>query len=312
MTNPVVSTRQLDASGIDLPNTMQMIGIYGSDPTHRWGPGRTWFAKAVLTPTGPGTMRLRWDTEGRVTAEAWGEGAEWLLDRAPRWTGIDDDLTGFDPTLHPKVHRWWREHDGLRLAASGVVWQELGLVLCGQRVSTDEAAKSWGRMCHTWGEPAPGPCDLVLPPDPAVIARLSYVDLHRCNIERRRADAILLAAKRANRLEEAATMAAPDALERLSALPGLGAWTATSTVIACHGDPDTLVLRDYGMPTMVNYAFTGEAQRLPPDEGGDEVMCEHLEPWRGHRQRIIRLLFAAGVTAPRRGPRQRNPDIRRL
>ena len=107
-------------------------------------------------------------------------------------------------------------------------------------------------------------------------------------------------------------MAAPDALERLSALPGLGAWTATSTVIACHGDPDTLVLRDYGMPTMVNYAFTGEAQRLPPDEGGDEVMCEHLEPWRGHRQRIIRLLFAAGVTAPRRGPRQRNPDIRRL
>ncbi|MEP6298455.1 MAG: hypothetical protein ABJ382_14100, partial [Ilumatobacter sp.] len=70
--------------------------------------------------------------------------------------------------------------------------------------------------------------------------------------------------------------------------------------------------RDYGMPTLVNYAFTGDATHLDPDRGGDDVMCAHLEPWRGHRQRIIRLLHAAGISAPRRGPRQRNPDIRHL
>jgi hypothetical protein len=32
-------------------------------------------------------------------------------------------------------------------------------------------------------------------------------------------------------------------------------------------------------------------------------MLELLEPYRGHRGRVIRLLEAAGITAPRYGPR---------
>jgi 3-methyladenine DNA glycosylase/8-oxoguanine DNA glycosylase len=302
--------RTLQVGHIDLSNTLQMIGIYGADPTFRKGRGH--FAKAVLTPGGAGTLRLSWTGDGTVDAEAWGDGADWLLDRSPHWVGLTDDVSGFDPSPNRRVHDLWRRHPGLRLAASGVIWQELVLVLLGQRVTTEEAAKSWNRMCRTWGEPAPGPCDLLLPPEPSTIAALSYVDLHRINVERRRADAILLAAKRANRLEEAATMSTTEALVRLSALPGFGSWTATATVLASHGDPDTVLLRDYGMPTLVNYACTGDATRLDPDRGGDEIMLGHLEPWRGHRQRIIRLLFAAGISAPRRGPRQRNPDIRRL
>ena len=54
------------------------------------------------------------------------------------------------------------------------------------------------------------------------------------------------------------------------------------------------MLRDYWLPTMVNYAFTGNAKRMPADEGGDELMCAHLAPWAGHRQRIVRLLSSSG------------------
>lgn len=303
-------SRRLRAPGIDLSTTLQMIGIYRNDPTHTTSAQR--FAKAVLTPEGPGTMRLTWDNSGSVTAEAWGDGAEWLLDRAPHWTGLNDDLTGFDPTLHPRIEQLWRAHSTTRLAAAGVIWQELVLVLLGQRVTAEEASKSWNRMCRTWGERAPGPCELVLPPSPEVVAKLSYVDLHGVNVERRRAEAILLAAKRANRLEEAAAMSVDDALTRLSVLPGLGMWTATATVLASHGASDVLVLRDYGLPTLVNFAFTGDAKRLDPDRGGDEIMLGHLAPWAGHRQRIVRLLYVAGVVVPRRAPRAFNPDIRRL
>ncbi len=303
-------SRTLHTGEIDLVNTLQMIGIYGADPTFRKGRGH--FAKAVLTPDGAGTLRLTWSGDGVVLVEAWGAGADWLVERSPHWVGLADDVSGFDPTLNARVAELWHRHPGLRLAASGVVWQELVLVLLGQRVTTEEAAKSWNRMCRTWGEPAPGPCDLILPPEPSVVAGLHYTDLHGINVERRRAEAILLAAKRANRLEEAATMSIEDATTRLSALPGLGIWTATATTLASHGHPDTVLLRDYGMPTLVNYAFTGDATHLDPDRGGDEIMCAHLEPWRGHRQRIIRLLHAAGISAPRRGARQRNPDIRRL
>ena len=310
MTAETSATRTLQAGGIDLPTTLQMIGIYRADPTfHKTNRE---FSKAILTPEGPGTMRLRWDATGEVVAEAWGSGAAWLLDRAPHWIGLHDDPSGFDPTSNRRVHELWRRHGNLRLPASGVIWQEIALVLLGQRVTTQEAAKAWNRMCRTWGEPAPGPLGLILPPTPAVMASLSYHDLHGINVERRRADAVLTAARRANRLEEAADMEVGDAITRLSALPGLGVWTATATVLASHGDPDVILLRDYGMPTLVNYAFTGDARHLDPDAGGDEIMCAHLEPWRGHRQRVIRLLYAAGITAPRRGPRAVNPDIRRL
>ncbi len=302
--------RVLQTGDIDLRATLKPLGVYSRDPTTRWTSSS--FAKTALTPEGPGTMLLSWDGRGATTAEAWGSGGAWLLDRAPHWVGLHDDLEGFDPMIHPRIAELAGRHSGIRLAAAGVIWQELLLVLLGQRVTTEEAVKSWERMVYTWGEPAPGPFELRLPPTSAAVASANYTDLHRFNVERRRADAILLAARRASRLEEAATMTAAEARVRLSALPGLGLWTATSVITSSHGDPDTIVLRDYGLPTMVNHAFTGDARRLPADEGGDEIMCRHLAPWTGHRQRIVRLLLTAGVSVPRHGPRARNPDIRRL
>jgi 3-methyladenine DNA glycosylase/8-oxoguanine DNA glycosylase len=302
--------RVLQCGGIDLRSTLRPIGTYSLDPTTCWT--ATSFTKAVLTPDGPGTMRLTWDRSGTTTAQAWGSGSDWLVDRAPHWVGLHDDVAGFDPTGHPTIAEWARRHAGIRLPAAGVVWQELLLVLLGQRVTTEEAVRSWARMVYAWGDVAPGPCELRLPPTPDVVASKTYVDLHRFNVERRRADAILLAARRAKRLEEAATMLPADARVRLSALPGLGSWTATSVITATHGDPDTVVLRDYWLPTLVNYAFTGDARRLSADDGGDEIMSRHLAPWAGHRQRVVRLLYAAGVSVPRRGPRSFNPDIRRL
>jgi 3-methyladenine DNA glycosylase/8-oxoguanine DNA glycosylase len=307
-------TARFDVGDLAVKATLKPLGVYPGDPTHRWEPNA--LTKVVLTPHGVGTARLSWfdsgGPNGYVDVEAWGEGADWLVDQASRWLGMHDDISGFDPTIHPMVHDLWRRHGPLRLAAAGVVWQELLLVLLGQRVTSEEAARSWRRIVDAWGEPAPGPDGLRAPPRPDVIAALSYVDLHRMNVERRRADAILLAARRANRLEEAAAMPAPDALVRLSALPGLGLWTATSTITVSHGDPDTVVLRDYGLPTLVNHAFSGSSARVAPDADGDELMCRHLAPWAGHRQRIVRLLYTAGITPPRRGPRATNPDIRRL
>jgi hypothetical protein len=78
-----------------------MIGIYRNDPTRSTAPTR--FAKAALTPDGPGTICLSWDNSGDVTAEAWGDGAEWLLNRAPHWVGLNDDIAGSDPALHPCI-----------------------------------------------------------------------------------------------------------------------------------------------------------------------------------------------------------------
>jgi hypothetical protein len=41
-------------------------------------------------------------------------------------------------------------------------------------------------------------------------------------------------------------------------------------------------------------------------------MLELLAPWAGQRQRVMRLVEATGVGAPRFGPRFAYPDIRAM
>jgi 3-methyladenine DNA glycosylase/8-oxoguanine DNA glycosylase len=300
-----------EVSGIERSRTVRLGGIdpraalgafspFRSDPACRWWPDA--FARAVHTPSGPGTIRFRWQPSGEVTVTAWGspDAVDRLLGAAPRWLGRHDERAGWDPRAHPRVAELDRRHPGLRLGASGLVWAELVPVVLGQRVTTEDAARAWQRLVTAWGCAAPGPAELGLRlgPAPGQLAARGYAELHRFDVERRRADALLPAAQRADRLEEAAELAPVDALGRLSAVPGLGPWTATSTVAASHGDPDVVVLGDFWMPTLLSYALTGERQRV-----GDDRMLELLAPFAGHRWRVCRLVLADGVRRARRAPR---------
>ena len=93
-------------------------------------------------------------------------------------------------------------------------------------------------------------------------------------------------------------MPRPDALARLRSIPGVGAWTAAETSRVACGDPDALSLGDFHTPSMVAWALAGEAR------ADDARMLELLEPYRGQRARLVRLLEVAGVRAPSFGPRR--------
>jgi 3-methyladenine DNA glycosylase/8-oxoguanine DNA glycosylase len=71
-----------------------------------------------------------------------------------------------------------------------------------------------------------------------------------------------------------------------------------------HGDPDTVSVGDYHLSALVGWALIGR----PVDDDG---MLELLEPWRGHRQRVMRLIEESGFRLPRFGPRARRQDHRR-
>src|SRR5439155_5197043 len=101
----------------------------------------------------------------------------------------------------------------------------------------------------------------------------------------------------ARRLEEALTMPPDAARRRLHALPGMGRWTAAEVALVALGDADAVSVDDYHLPHLVSWALAGEPR------GTDERMLELLEPYRGHRGRVIRLLEASGISAPRFGPR---------
>jgi 3-methyladenine DNA glycosylase/8-oxoguanine DNA glycosylase len=91
--------------------------------------------------------------------------------------------------------------------------------------------------------------------------------------------------------------------QKLRSIHGVGVWTAAETTQRSHGDPDSPSVGDYHLPALVGYALLGK----PVDDDG---MLELLEPYAGHRQRVMRLIEASGVRKPMRGPRMTIQDHR--
>lgn len=279
------------AGRLDLKLTLAPLGRGPHDASARWEGGS--FHWATRTPAGPGTLRLKALPEG-VELEAWGPGAEALLERAPRLLGAADDPSGFAP--QGKLRALQRRFAGLRLCASGAVYEAAVRAVLEQLVSGLEAMRSWNALCRALGEPAPGPVRLHLPPAPAVLAAQPLYAFPPFGVEQKRARALKAVAKAAARLD--APGLSREALRaRLVALPGVGPWTAAQVLHEATGDPDAISVGDYNLKHTVVFAFTGAPR------GTDEEMLELLAPFAGHRARVVRLIFAAGITAPRFGPR---------
>ena len=104
--------------------------------------------------------------------------------------------------------------------------------------------------------------------------------------------------RRAAALAPRLEAAAPDAARRLLAMiPGIGPWTTAEVLRVADGDPDAISVGDYHLPHLVAWLLAGEAR------ADDRRMLELLEPYRGQRGRVQRLLELSGLAAPRRGPR---------
>ena len=280
---------------VDLRLTLGPLRRGSSDPAVRFTAGGVW--RATRTATGPATTHLTTDpTGGSVTMRAWGPGAAEALERLPALVGADDTEEGFAPGPGPvgDLHRRLR---GLRIGRSNAVVAALGPTILEQTVPGPEARRSYARMVRALGEPAPGPGELILPPSPDVLAVTPSWTFHRFGIERKRAETIRRACAHADRLEEAVAMAADDAHRRLTALPRIGRWTAAEVALVALGDADAVSLDDYHLPDQVAWALAREPR------ADDARMLELLEPWRGHRGRVIRLGGAGSGAAPRYGPR---------
>lgn len=266
------------------------------DPTTHISPGQFW--RATYTPDGAGTVHLRW-TDGSLTAEAWGEGAAWLLQQVTAMTGQLDPGHEFTEG-HPVVLAAQRHHGHLRIGASGVLYHELLPVILGQRITAGEAYLQWYRLVRELGTAAPGPnTALRLPPAPAALLGRPAWWYHRLGIEARRADALREVARHPQKLFEWAALPAADATRMVQLLPGIGAWTAACAVGAALGDPDAVAVGDFHLKNTVVHALTGRHR------GTDEEMLELLQPYAGQRGRVVQWLLADGHHAPAFGPRQR-------
>ncbi|HEV2785012.1 MAG TPA: hypothetical protein VGV67_01380, partial [Solirubrobacteraceae bacterium] len=183
---------------LDLRATLGPLSTGRGDPAHRLAPAEAW--RATRTPQGPASLHLRVH-DGRVEAQAWGPGAEWALDGTPALVGAGDAPEQLD-TDHPVVRRLQHHHPGLRLCRSAAVLEILVPTILAQKVTGLEARRAWHRLVRRYGEPAPGPSGLRVPPSAATLAGIPYYDLHGLGIERRRADTVRRVCARAARVEE--------------------------------------------------------------------------------------------------------------
>jgi 3-methyladenine DNA glycosylase/8-oxoguanine DNA glycosylase len=269
-----------------LAQTLTHARMGAGDPCVQIVDGCVW--RATRTPEGLATQRIHLRADRAVQVDAWGPGSAWVITRAHALCGGLDDPRAFAPQ-HGLLERLTRYHPGLRIGRTDAVFETALAVTLEQRVATHDAWASWRYLVHALGERAPGPFQrLWAPPAADRVARTPYEMFHRFGIERRRADVLKRLGVVARRLEETATLSLERAYARFRAIPGVGPWTAARIGAIALGDPDAVAVGDLHLPHMVTWVLAGERP------GTDERMLELLEPFRGHRGRVIRLLLAGG------------------
>jgi 3-methyladenine DNA glycosylase/8-oxoguanine DNA glycosylase len=280
---------------LDLKRTLKPISSGKYDPTGR--ATETAMLRATRTPEGPATLGIEPLRAGVLVARAWGPGAEWILARADDWIGTSDRLPNGFLEAHPELRPFAKRARGMRLARPRRVVEHLTVLVLQQLVTGKESKRSFGRLVRHTSEPAPGPFpDLWLPPSAEALRQLSPAKFVPLGIVERMGETLRRVGEHASRLEEAAAMPAVEALQRIQAVRGLGAWTANSLAIGSLGDPDAVVTGDYHLPNTVAFHLASE------ERGDDARMLELLEPYAGQRGRVVRWLGGGGK-APRRGPR---------
>lgn len=287
MTPPAHGTHErfLPVDGpYDLDESLRFVpfGLY--DPTCRRAPGSLW--KAARSPEGSVVLCLS-RVPGGVRAVAWGEGAAWALDRAGALAGLADEPWAFVPTERT-VRSLARRRQGLRLVRSPWVFDGLTEYILQQRVSFRDAARAHRRLVAALSPSAPGPAGLRLPLSASDWLRLGADDLRRAGVDARRGAALRAAARAARQLATAFDRSPAEARGLLAAVPGCGPWTVEFTMGLVLGDPDAVPVGDLHLPREIGWVLAAEPR------ADDARMLELLEPYRGQRFRLIRLLLASG------------------
>lgn len=269
---------EVDVAPLALHPTFAMQRLGRFDPTARRGDN--WFGKVHLDAGDePVAWRFsRTDTGLRVeTSLRSGAAMESFLGQFP----LRDGATTFAPG-HPRLARVARALSGLRLLRVPWAWDVAAGAVLQQRVRWQVAYRDFRRIAERWGTRTPAG---VAFPSARQLSRVPTPALEAAGIDGKRARALTaLARMEATRhvLDPSAGLARIE--QRLLSLPGIGPWTVGTIMGYAFGEPDAVPVGDLHLPSIVTAALADE-----PD-GTDARMLELLEPYRGQRFRVIRLL----------------------
>lgn len=331
------------AGPVDLPRTLGIIQRGSGDPAFRVDPGvwrggaagtsgaGAWACFRMWSPQSSrelGQVLLRLDQldVSRVRAGLWCAGVEAsseelataALDRVPALLGAEDEgwedfdllLDALGDDQSTALARIRRRHPGVRLPATGQLLDQLVTVTLEQKVTHDQARHGWRELLRRHGERPPGPAPdwMRLPLTGEQLRRIPSWRWHQMWVQPPMAATVLRIVERASALHRLAACpgdaaSLEDLQSRLTAISGVGVWTVAETLQRTHGAADLPAVGDYHLPALVGEALTGSRT----DDAG---MLRILEPWRGHRQRVVRLIRLSGYRHQTFGPRLSPADHR--
>jgi AraC family transcriptional regulator of adaptative response / DNA-3-methyladenine glycosylase II len=178
-----------------------------------------------------------------------------------------------DPLLAPRLRRV----TGLRVPGAWDGFELAVRAVLGQQVSVKGATTLAGRLVQRFGKPATGLGEgltHVFPPPEA----LAEADLARIGLPAARAETLrgLARAVATGSLRLDAAQGLDEAIARLVAIPGIGAWTAHYVAMRALGEPDAFPASDLGLRRALARGGTPLSAREL------ERVAEAWRPWRAY------------------------------
>jgi DNA-3-methyladenine glycosylase II len=177
-----------------------------------------------------------------------------------------------------------------RLIAQGMVpplrrrpagFEGLAWIVVGQQLSTASAAAIWGRL-QAQGNTI----------SPQAFLAAADEDLRRAGLSagkiRTLRNAALAVTEGQLPLDRLQDMAADEAHGRLTALKGIGPWTADVYLLFCLGHPDAFPAGDLAVQEAARLAYGLETR---PDAKALTALAERWRPWRGVAAKVLWMVY---------------------
>lgn len=186
--------------------------------------------------------------------------------RPPYWDQACAQLAAADSALHALIYA----HPQIHLLSRGDTFMTLARAITGQQISVKAAQSVWTRVLAMVGEVHPTGC-----------AKLSVHALRGCGLSERKAQYIieLAGAFVSGRIDPARWQRLDDeaVIEELTALRGIGRWTAEMLLMFNLLRPDVLPLDDIGLLRAIGLHY-GDGERAERTLAVQVAEC--WRPWR--------------------------------
>lgn len=260
-------------------------------------------------------VRVRAVATSEPLASAAVQEAPTLLGAYDDWEPLQQLLEAREDHICATLAHARRRHPGVRLPATGALFDQLVTATLEQKVTHGQARHSWRHLLRQHGERPPSTAGLAppqgmrLPLSGAQLRQVPSWQWHRMWVQPPLSRTVVQVAERASSIHRLAaatsleTSSVAELAQRLPAIPGIGPWTTAEALQRSHGAADLPAVGDFHLAHFVGEALTG---RRTDDAG----MIHLLEPFRPHRHRVVRLLGLSGFRHQRFGPRLAPEDHR--